>query len=84
VIEVLQRQDWYGTPQKQRELFSVQKPRSGRTLVAVCELWTHPLGWELRLMIAHELHRSEVCRSQDDMLATGEQWKAAMAKKGWR
>jgi hypothetical protein len=27
--------------------------------------------------------QTQVCRSQEDVLTTGEQWKAAMNEKGW-
>ena len=50
--------------------------------VARCSLVTHPLGWELRL-ITTDLLRSQVCRSAEEILTTGEQWKAAMVEKGW-
>lgn len=79
----LQRPDWYGQAAKQGELFSMHKRRGRGQLHATGELWTHQLGWEVRLMIAGELHRSEVCRSQDDVLAAGDQWKAALVEKGW-
>jgi hypothetical protein len=29
------------------------------------------------------LQRSQVCRSQDEVLDTADQWKAAMLEKGW-
>jgi hypothetical protein len=51
---------------------------------AICELWSHWAGWELRLEAAGELLQTQVCRSQDEVLATGEAWKAAMIGKGWR
>lgn len=50
----------------------------------MCKLWTHALGWEVRLEINGDLQRSEVFRSQDDVLTAGETWKAAMIEKGWR
>lgn len=31
-----------------------------------------------------DLQRSEVFRSQDDVLTAGETWEAAMGEKGWR
>ena len=83
MADVLQRPDWYGNATKRGELFRVRKSRGGHSLEAVGELWTHQLGWEVRLVIAGELHRSEVCRSQDDVLTAGEQWKAALVDKGW-
>lgn len=61
----------------------MHKRRGRGQLHATCELWTHQLGWELKLMISGELHRSAVCRSQDDVLTAGEQWKAALVEKGW-
>jgi hypothetical protein len=52
--------------------------------IAHCALQTHPLGLELRLSAGGELLRSQVCRSEDDVLNTFEQWKAAMQAKAWR
>jgi len=57
--------------------------RKGRRS-AVCELWTDPCGWELRLTIGGALLEPQVCPVQDDMLAIHEAWKAAMIDKDWR
>ena len=54
-----------------------------KTLDAICKLRTHDLGWEVRLEISGDLQRSEVFRSQDDMLTAGETWKATMIERGW-
>ena len=44
-----------------------------------------PIGWELRLIIGKDdVLQTHVCRSQDEVLTTGEQWKAAMIEKGWQ
>jgi hypothetical protein len=57
---------------------------SARSRQAVCELWSHQLGWELRLVVdGGDFRRSEVCRSQDEVLDVTEQWKAAMVGRGW-
>jgi hypothetical protein len=79
--EVLQRFDWHGSPIDLGELFIVKK--NGRE--AVCKLRSHQFGWELLLFVGRQLEivQSQVCRSQDDVLATGERWKAAMIEKGW-
>jgi len=79
----LQREHWNGQPTYLGDLFRVSKTRGDKMLGAVCKLWTHALGWELRLEINDDLQRSEVFRSQDDVLAVGEMWKAAMIEKGW-
>jgi hypothetical protein len=65
------------------DLFLLHKDRCGRQLEAACRLITHPLGWELRLEIAGSVQRSQVCRSQDEVLDTSDQWKVAMIEKTW-
>jgi hypothetical protein len=41
------------------------------------------LGWELRLTAGDEFLQSKVCKTEDEVLETGEQWKAALLEKGW-
>ena len=74
---------WDGQAVAVGDAFRVHKVRCGRQLEAACRLVTHPLGWELRLEIAGSLQRSQVCRSQDEVLDISEQWKAAMIERGW-
>jgi hypothetical protein len=52
---------------------------------ARCVLRSHQFGWELCLQIgiSREFVQTKVCRKQDDVLTTGELWKAAMTAKGW-
>jgi len=83
VVDVLQRANWYGEPTNLGDTFRVHKQKCGHQLEAACRLVTHALGWELRLEVAGSLQRSQVCRSQDEVLDTSEQWKAAMMEKGW-
>jgi hypothetical protein len=80
-MQVLQRPDWHGSPVDLGELFRLKK--NGRE--ATCKLRSHQFGWELLLCIGRQLEvlQSHVCRSQDEVLTTGEQWKAAMIQKGW-
>jgi hypothetical protein len=61
----------------------VSKTRGDKTLSAICKLWTHAFGWEVRLEINGDLQRSEVFRFQDDVLTGAEAWKAALTEKGW-
>jgi hypothetical protein len=83
-LEVLQRSEWDGEPKNLGETFRVHKQKCGQQIEAACRLVTHALGWELRLEVVGSLQRSEVCRTQDEVLDTSEQWKAAMIEKGWR
>ena len=79
-MQALQRPDWYGSPVKLGELFLLKN--NGRE--AMPKLRSHQFGWEVRLFIGrHEIMQTKVCRSQDEVLTTGEEWKAAMIEKGW-
>ena len=55
--------------------------KNGR--LAECLAYTHKLGWELRLEVG-ALFRTQVCRSQDELLQTAESWRAGLVGKGWR
>ena len=79
----LQREHWNGRPTLLGDLFRATKARGNKQLQAAARLWTHQFGWEVRLEINGDLQRSEVFRSQDDVLAAGETWEAAMVEKGW-
>lgn len=80
-LDVLQRLDWHGTPIELGELFVLKKNRRAARAMIV----THQLGWELRLLIGaqEEVVQTRVCRSQEEVLSTGEEWKGAMGEKGW-
>ena len=82
--EDLQREHWSGHPAPLGTGWTLHKSVCGKAREAVCELWSHQFGWELRLVIdGGILQRSHVCRSTEEVLDTEEQWKAAMAGKGW-
>jgi len=40
----------------------------------------------VRLLIGCQLEvvQTQVCRDQEEVLATGEEWKARMVQEGWR
>ena len=80
-VDVLQRYDWHGSPIELGELFIVEKNRRE----AVCKLRSHQFAWELRLFIGSQddIVQPQVCRTQDEVLTTGEQWNASLIEKGW-
>jgi hypothetical protein len=82
--EVLQRPLWNGQPVELGHLFRLHRRRGDKRLDAICRLMSHQFGWEVVLDVNDELQRSQVCRSQDEVLTTGEQWRAAMTKNGWQ
>ena len=65
----LQREHWNGRPTHVGDLFRVHKMRGDKRLGAACQLWTHALGWDVRLEINGDLQRSEVFRSLDVLTA---------------
>jgi len=79
-FQVLQRPDWHGTPIELGDLFRLQKNRRE----ARAALFTHQLGWEVRLHVGSQLEvvQTRVCRDQQKVLWTGELRKAAMIEKG--
>lgn len=81
MIEVLQRYDWHGSPRELGDVFVLTKNRRN----ARCVLLRHQFGWELRLFIGNQddVVQSQVCRTRDEVLTAGEQWKAAPIEKGW-
>ena len=50
--------------------------------VARCVLFTHQLGWELRVD-SGDLLLTQVCRSDREIEEVSVGWKAAMMEKGW-
>jgi hypothetical protein len=78
-MDVIQRSIWNGSPQEEATWWTLSK--AGRH--AVCRMFSHPLGHELRLELAGELFLSEVCRNDDDVLRCQERWRAGLEEKGW-
>jgi hypothetical protein len=80
-VQVLQRPDWHGSPVNLGELFILHKNRRQAT----CQLHSHQFGWELRLVIGSQLEvvQTQVCRTEDEVLTTGEQWRAKLLEEGW-
>jgi hypothetical protein len=75
----LQRVEWKGTAQRLAQCWQLSK--TGKT--ALCLLFNHPFGWELRVHIGDELVRSEVAREADACIRTAVDWRAAFQAKGW-
>jgi hypothetical protein len=51
---------------------------------AGCALWSHPIGWELRVTVDAELVRSQAYRQADDALRDLDDWRQQFAGKGWQ
>ena len=79
-MQVLQRANWDGESKDLGNVFLFHKVRCDQPIEATCHLATQVLGWELRLEISDALQRSQLCRTEDDVLNTSEQWRAAMIR----
>jgi hypothetical protein len=81
---VSQRDIWNGQPGRLPYGFRLTKPHANGLAVAVCEVWTHPDGWELRLAIdRHGVPIETVLPWPDTALALVETWRTSMLQKGW-
>ena len=49
----------------------------------VCDIYTHPLGGELRCDVDGEMFGTRASRSLDDLLRASDEWKAGFQEKGW-
>jgi hypothetical protein len=65
---------------KEADLFALQRNQRR----AVCELWTHQLGWELRVVTPYQTLMTQLCATRQQALATSEAWKSAMLAKAWK
>jgi hypothetical protein len=81
-----QHANWHGTPERLPDGFTLTKTKGATSLTGVCEVWTHKLGWEMRLMIGdgHGMLVSSVVRSAEDLREKTRTWRSAMIEKGWR
>ena len=82
-MQTPQREFWTGRPVSLGEAWRLHKVQCGPAKEAICELFTHEFGHELRLTASGELIASQVCRNNEQILTTQEQWKKAMVEKGW-
>jgi hypothetical protein len=48
-----------------------------------CDIWTHPLGGELRCEVDGEMFGTRASRDVNDLLDASDAWKAAFQEKGW-
>ena len=69
-----------GPPKQIRELFTLTRTSGVR---AVCSLWTHPRGWEIRLLVNDTFIRSQVVRDPTDIETIAVEWRDAMVAQGW-
>ncbi len=73
--------DVFDGPKRIDGMWTLTKDR--RT--AVCDVWSHVLGYELRLVISgDDLPRTQVCRSTEEIVTVQDTWRQALEAQGWR
>jgi hypothetical protein len=77
---VFQRATWDGTPREVAQWWTLKKGQRR----AICRMFTHVFGHELRLEVSRELVSSEVCRTDEEILSCQEKWRAGLEGKGHR
>ena len=75
----LQKYDYYKGPQKLGDMWTLTRG----ALTMRCALATHAHGWEIRLTAGSAFSRTHVCKTQTDVFATSDAWKAEAAAQGW-
>ena len=52
--------------------------------VAICQVWSHILGFALRLKITDDpLTRTHVCTSYEELVSRQDEWMRALLERGW-
>jgi hypothetical protein len=72
--------EWDGCKRVVSELWTLRKG----SRVAVCTLWTHPIGGEIRVTVDGEMQRTEAKRDGLALVDLALEWRKQFEGKGWR
>jgi hypothetical protein len=51
---------------------------------ADCSLWSHVLGYELRLSVSDDpLPRTRVCKDTKELVTVQDEWRQSLESRGW-
>ena len=71
--------EWRGEAVSLGEIWKLSKGRR----VAVCTLWNHPIGAELRCDVDDEMRQTKASRAVGELLDVAHEWRKAFEAKGW-
>ena len=71
---------WDGQAQRCAVLWELQKGAHK----AVCALYTHPIGAEIRAFVDDELWRTQAGRDRKTLVDLGLTWREQFQSKGWQ
>jgi hypothetical protein len=76
---------WESLPERHPDAFILRRRSECRVLTAVCEVWSHPEGWELRLQVeGRGLQTSAVVGTVTDVMAAADRWRESLVERGWQ
>jgi len=81
MTNVLQRYAYDGVPREEAVWWTLR--REATPGEAVCRMFTHLFGHELRLEVRGHLVQSDVCRTDEAVLDVQERWRAGLEAEGW-
>jgi hypothetical protein len=76
---VIKIPEYYERPQSVTRVWTLGKGKRK----AICELWTHPIGGEIRVEVAGEFVRSEAGLDGLTLIDLAVQWRQQFVEKGW-
>ena len=76
---LISRYEVHRGPQKLAELWTLS--RGVRDIR--CALFTHPAGWELKLIAVDSAFRTRLCETSQQIHDTADRWRAEASTKGW-
>ncbi len=70
---------WNGEAKFVSDVWRLRKDRR----LAVCALWTHPIGAEARVTVDGDFLRTEAKRNGLELVDLALEWKQQFQEKGW-
>ena len=71
--------EWRGEAVSLGEIWKLTKG----TRVAICTLWNHPIGAEIRCDVDDEMHQTKASRAVGELLDAAHEWRKSFEAKGW-
>jgi len=71
--------EFWQVPQRVDQMWRLSKGSHA----TVCELWTHPVGAEIRVTVDGEWHRSQAERDPLKLFDLSNEWRESFVRKGW-
>ena len=78
-LSQLKRYEYYRGPQSLGDAWTLSRG----ALILRCAIATHSLGWELRLTSGQNFLRSQVCKSESEVVSVSDAWVVEAKSKGW-